>query len=190
MKNLLVVLALLIASPVPAQPGTVPAPDGPYQQISWNDLVPKDWDPARHFRNVDFGTLKDSDPKAMELLELLKQEWANAPTDLSFDGRKVRIPGYVVPIEGKGRAVTEFLLVPYFGACIHVPPPPANQIIHVISAKPIKNLRVMSLVAVSGEMKITRYTSPTPTGLGVAGYQMNSVAVTPYKEPMMESTPR
>ncbi|HUF79892.1 MAG TPA: DUF3299 domain-containing protein [Burkholderiales bacterium] len=183
MTYLLALLAMIAAPLVAAQPGS-PAAGGPYQEISWEALVPKEWDPARHFRNIDLGSLKDGDPKAMEVLEIMKREWANAPIDPSFNGRKVRIPGYVVPIEEKERAITEFLLVPYYGACIHVPPPPANQIIHVISAKPIKNLRVMDLVWVAGEIKAARYSANTPMGLSAAGYQINSVAVTAYKEPM------
>lgn len=48
-----------------------------------------------------------------------------------LSGQRVRIPGYLLPLEISGTKVTEFLLVPYFGACIHTPPPPPNQIIHV-----------------------------------------------------------
>jgi hypothetical protein len=176
MKYFLVALALFVAAPIAAQTG------GPYKEISWNDLVPRDWDPARHFKGMDLGSLKDGDPKAMEALELIKQEWANAPTDPSMNGRKVKIPGYVVPLEEKDRAVTEFLLVPYFGACIHVPPPPANQIIHVTSAKPLKNLRVMDLIWVLGEIRTARSTAPTPMGLSAAGYQITMVGMMPYKE--------
>jgi hypothetical protein len=43
-----------------------------------------------------------------------------------------RVPGYMVPLEDNLEEVTEFLLVPYPGACLHVPPPPPNQIVHVI----------------------------------------------------------
>ena len=49
----------------------------------------------------------------------------------ALDGANVRIAGYVLPIEFEGDKVTEFLLVPFVGACIHVPPPPAKQIVHV-----------------------------------------------------------
>lgn len=41
-----------------------------------------------------------------------------------LDNQDVRIPGFVVPLEGDAKKITAFLLVPYFGACIHVPPPP------------------------------------------------------------------
>ena len=48
-----------------------------------------------------------------------------------LDGMKVRIAGFVAPLAFDGSKISEFLLVPYAGACIHVPPPPANQIVHI-----------------------------------------------------------
>ena len=53
-----------------------------------------------------------------------------------LDGQRVRIPGYLLPLDVSGTKVTEFLLVPYVGACIHVPPPPPNQIVHVKVVQP------------------------------------------------------
>ncbi|MFC1235965.1 DUF3299 domain-containing protein [Vibrio sp. F74] len=60
-----------------------------------------------------------------------QQQMAEAVTT-EFDGQKVRIPGFLVPVEFSAPLVaTEFLLVPVAGACIHMPPPPANQIVRV-----------------------------------------------------------
>ena len=53
----------------------------------------------------------------------------------ALNGKPVRIPGYLLPLEFDGDKVTEFLLVPYVGACIHTPPPPPNQIVHVKTEK-------------------------------------------------------
>ena len=54
-----------------------------------------------------------------------------------LEGELVRIPGFVLPFEySESGKISEFLLVPYFGACIHVPPPPPNQIVYVTSEKP------------------------------------------------------
>jgi hypothetical protein len=53
----------------------------------------------------------------------------------SYDGTRLRIPGFMVPLEDDAEKVSEFLLVPYVGACIHTPPPPPNQIVHVKMAK-------------------------------------------------------
>ena len=190
---LLVLLGLLITPATAAQPEKSPKAasrsissakvDKAYKKLSWDELVPKNWNPAKRFRKFNLATLSDADPRAMEVLRIMKEEWDNAPTDPSLDGKKVKISGFVVPIEEKERAVTEFLLVPYFGACIHVPPPPANQIIHVISAKPIKHLHAMDAVWVTGELKVARYARETLMGTGASGYQINSRVVTPYKEP-------
>ncbi len=54
-------------------------------------------------------------------------------TNKELDGSQVRIPGYLLPLEFDGNKVTEFFLVPYVGACIHTPPPPPNQIVHVVT---------------------------------------------------------
>ena len=60
-----------------------------------------------------------------------------------LDGKRVRIGGYVVPLDFEATNVKEFLLVPFVGACIHVPPPPPNQIIYVKSAKGLRRARLV-----------------------------------------------
>ena len=52
-----------------------------------------------------------------------------------LNGKRVRIGGYVVPLDFEATTIKEFLLVPFVGACIHVPPPPANQIVYVKADK-------------------------------------------------------
>lgn len=55
-----------------------------------------------------------------------------------LDGERVRLPGFVLPFEYNASGqITEFLLVPYFGACVHTPPPPPNQIVYVTAPKPV-----------------------------------------------------
>ena len=70
-----------------------------------------------------------------------------------FDGKMVKISGFPVPLRHDGFKVSEFLLVPYFGACIHVPPPPLNQIIHVIAEEPVKISHLMRSVTVTGRFE-------------------------------------
>ena len=74
-------------------------------------------------------------------------------------GKPIKIPGFVVPLEGDDgfEYVKEFLLVPTFGACIHVPPPPPNQVIHVILDKPVYFEKLMYAVWVSGIVEIGEY---------------------------------
>ena len=120
--------------------------------------MPKDWDPMTDFKKLDFSKLKDSDPRAQEALQNLREAWNKAPIEPSMDGARIRIPGFIVPLEVAQHQITEFLLVPYFGAYIHVPPPPANQIIHVFPAKPLKKgLQSMDAVWISGMLETVAF---------------------------------
>ncbi|MBI2319708.1 MAG: DUF3299 domain-containing protein, partial [Betaproteobacteria bacterium] len=106
-----------------------------YKETNWEALVPENWNPARAFEGLNLGMLSDADPRAMKALEKLRETWNNAPVVASLNGARIRIPGFIVPLENSRGQITEFLLVPYFGACIHTPPPPSNQIIHVLHMK-------------------------------------------------------
>jgi hypothetical protein len=152
---------------------------GPYKDLPWESLVPAGWDPARELGTLDFGQLGDADPRAIKALEKLRQAWDNAPIVSSLNGTRVRIPGFVVPLEVQNRQIVEFLLVPYFGACIHTPPPPANQIIHVLPSKPLNHDKAMSAVWISGTLETVR----TDSGMGSAGYWMRAETVVPYRKP-------
>ena len=119
----------------------------PVRQLKWEEMVPAGWDPAARLRNRgDLSRIQDGDPKADALLREVREIWDAAPTRPELNGQKVRLPGYLVPLEGQAGEWKEFLLVPYFGACIHSPPPPANQIVHVKAAIPAKGLRSMDTV--------------------------------------------
>lgn len=150
--------------------------------IGWNELMPKDWDPVRQIReqsrDKDFGSIKEGSARELELMDKLREIWDSAPTRSDLDGARIRLPGYVVPLEQSGGEVREFLLVPYFGACIHSPPPPANQIVHVVLAKP-RAMRTMDTVWVTGTMKTRRQDSP----MGISGYSMERPVVEPYRAP-------
>jgi hypothetical protein len=82
-------------------------------------------------------------------------------------------------LEREGDDLKEFLLVPFFGGCIHVPPPPSNQIIHVNSAKAVQGIRTMDAVWVSGVLEVNR----SETGMGVAGYALAADKIEIYKPP-------
>ena len=83
-----------------------------------------------------------------------------------LNGKRVRIGGYVVPLDFEATTIKEFLLVPFVGACIHVPPPPANQIVYVKSDKGFEIGGQFDPVWVTGTMK----TETAFTGLADAGY--------------------
>lgn len=156
-----------------------PAPaKSPYRQILWDALMPSNWDPMAPFKGVNFDKMQDDDPRAQAALYKAKKYWEKAPVNPKIDNVAVRIPGFVVSLESEGEALTEFLLVPYYGGCIHVPPPPLNQIIHVHSNKPIAGIRTMDAVWISGTLKV----GTTDTMMGTAGYNMLAQNVERYTE--------
>jgi hypothetical protein len=158
---------------------SAPAGKVAYQEIGWDALVPKDWDPMKSFKSdPKAGMLSDSDPKVLEMMRQLREVWDNAPTTTALNGQAVKLPGYVVPLEEAKGELSEFLLVPYFGACIHTPPPPANQIVHVRPAKPVKGFKTMDTVWVSGTLNTSRQDSM----MGVSGYALESALVQRYTE--------
>ena len=168
-----------VAAPQPslAPPaGKAKMVDG-HRVITWEELLPPGWDPMKDFRDIDLNTLQDGDVKAMQLLRRMRQAWDQAPSNPAMDGQPVRLPGFVVPLEETRDGLKEFLLVPYFGACIHTPPPPANQIIHVLLGKPVKNARSMDAVWVAGVLRRER----TDSYMGASSYRMEARSVEPYQ---------
>lgn len=148
-----------------------------FKTISWEELIPSDWDPSADFKNIDLGNFNDADPRAISALQKLRKAWDNAPTNPLLNQQQIRIPGFVVPPDIENGKVGAFLLVPYFGGCLHTPPPPANQIIEVQLAQ-AQTIKTMDAVWVSGQLESVR----SQTELGTAGYRLNAVKVTPYKE--------
>jgi hypothetical protein len=164
------------AEPEKEQASTAKPAAGGYREINWDELIPKGWDPMQGLRDKNVGALNDSDPKVLELMRQLREIWDTAPVNDAMNGAAVKLPGYVVPLDEADGALKEFLLVPYFGACIHSPPPPANQIVHVVASKPIKGFRSMDAVWVSGTLQAQRKDS----AMGASGYTMNAALVQAY----------
>jgi hypothetical protein len=164
--------------PGPQLPAKAPAKAAPFRTINWDELVPKDWDPMKDFKGLDLGLLQDGDPKAAQLMKKMREAWDNAPANPALVGQAVRIPGFVVPLEETKDGLKEFLLVPYFGACIHSPPPPANQIIHVLPRSAAKDVKAMDPVWISG----TLATLKTDSYMGAASYRIEATTVEPYVE--------
>ena len=132
-------------------------------ELFWEDMVPPD------YQTPDTPLSHDGSMMQMGL---------DAPVVQTLDGKLVKIPGFVVPLEGDNETTSEFLLVPYFGACIHVPPPPANQIVYVkfSTAMPIDNL--FDAVWVTG----TLTTKGWEGDLATVGYSLEGISVSPYDD--------
>jgi hypothetical protein len=148
-----------------------------YRETTWDELIPPGWNPAEIFAGLNLDNFQDADPRAEAALKKMRQAWDNAPVNPKMQGQSIRIPGFVVPLDANGGALREFLLVPYFGGCIHVPPPPANQIIHVLAQSPFEDMQAMDAVWVSGAVSAA-YTN---SQMGNAGYTMQAQKVEPYQ---------
>lgn len=101
-----------------------------------------------------------------------------------FNNAKIRLAGFVVPLEfDDSQRISEFFLVPYFGACIHMPPPPPNQIIHVvINTDDMKDgftlQNLYDPVWVSGLLK----TELIENSVATSAYSMSASDITPYSD--------
>lgn len=157
-----------------------------FKQVEWIDLVPDDYRPdevlADYFKKYDLDNLEDSDPIVLELQQKLKVLLASSPVNEQIDGQKIKLAGYILPLEYDGMSTSEFLLVPYFGACIHTPPPPANQTIYVKTEKPIEIDGLYDAVWVSGEIKIEHKVSEYTD----SGYLMLAKTIEEYSEIVKE----
>ena len=104
-----------------------------------------------------------------------------------LNGNNVRIPGYLLPLEVSQEKVTEFLLVPYVGACIHVPPPPPNQIVHVktVAQKGYEMKQLYDPVWVTGVISVQSMVKDLFLVDGSAeidiGYAMKANHIEPYE---------
>jgi hypothetical protein len=97
---------------------------------------------------------------------------------LQLADKRVSIPGFMVPLEDDLDSVTEFLLVPYAGACIHVPPPPPNQIVYVKMEKNTKvQVTFTDPILVTGTLRISTVQSP----YGDVSYDLSGESVVPYQ---------
>jgi len=151
--------------------------------IGWEDLVPESAvikNPMDEMSKEDYYALTDDEyQKLMEDYQTeLEQSMASAPIVTELDGKEVTLAGYAVPLDFEAETVYEFLLVPYFGACIHVPPPPRNQTVYVQIEKGTDLNGLWDAISVTGEMETTQ----TSTDLADAGYKIQASNIKPYSE--------
>ena len=114
-----------------------------------------------------------------EISDPYQQALVSTEVIKEMDGQRIRIPGFVVPLEfGENKKVTQFFLVPYFGACIHVPPPPPNQIIFVTSKKGLAIKELYDPLWISGVIS----TSRIENDVALAAYKMEMEFSEIYEE--------
>lgn len=138
-------------------------------EITWDDLIPPGVPYSEIVGEGDMDVEADTwapiyDENALKLNELL-------------DNAVIKMPGFIIPMETTSQGVTEFILVPYVGACIHVPPPPANQLVFVSTKTPWPADDLWDAVWVTGRMS-TRLQS---TEMGETGYALSATHMEIYE---------
>lgn len=164
-----------------------------YETLGWDDLLPEQapqtvFDIQHESPPVSDNQLTiDDDQLSLDMenaimaanddLAVLQSGSTEVLDDM--DGKAVRVPGFIVPLEfNEKQQVTQFFLVPYFGACIHVPPPPPNQIIHVESEEGIDVGSIYDPFWISGILKTTLTENETAT----SAYSMKLSVIEKYTE--------
>lgn len=133
---------------------SLPAPEGDgFRHLEWIHLMPPEFNVMMAMSNLD-----------------------DAPVVEKLDGERVRIPGYVLPLDLDMDRVYRFLIVPYVGACIHVPPPPSNQIIYAQSEDGMESAQLWDAVYIYGTLN----TQLTGTEWGNSSYVLDVDRWEPY----------
>lgn len=171
--RLLSVCLLLLASPLNAANGA--ANEKPYSTIEWVDLIPPAeleilMNPPAYVSEIEDGSAEDQIGSQMKSAiaaasdDLYQQALVSTNVNASMNGAKIKLPGFIVPLDfDDDLTVTQFFLVPYFGACLHMPPPPPNQIIFVETAQGIKVEDLQTPFWVSGELQTAISENDTAT---------------------------
>ncbi len=150
-------------------------------EITWDDLIPDDFvqpeNPFAKFSKEKIDKLMDGSDESNAEIARLQKEFNYAPVGGELDGKRIKIPAYITPLEFDGQTkMREFLLVPYVGACMHTPPPPANQVLHAESTKAVDIKSMYDAVWAIGTIK----TETVKSDLAESGYRIEIEDVVPY----------
>lgn len=138
-----------------------------YLDLEWTDLLPEG-QPA-------------IPPVIQEMIQhdgpsLANQQPPSQGVRTDWNGKIVRLPGFIVPIDYSGTGVTAFILVPFVGACVHVPPPPANQLVFVTTQEPYEGSGLFEPVNVIGMFG----TASTSTQIADIAYALSAEHIEPF----------
>lgn len=169
MRHLLFALLLAVTTPLWA---------GEPRELTWSELIPEGAPPQAPQQAPMHDLSQLADALAAESGPAAQQSAPDAPVVKDLDNQQIKLPGYIVPLDvtEEGR-VTEFLFVPYFGACIHVPPPPSNQIVHVTSELGVQMDALYQPFWIEGPLRV----EATDSEMGSAGYKMTAEKIYAYE---------
>ena len=169
----LVAPAMAVAFSVRGDEGAAVFEAEGFRSLDWQDLAPemsKEAEAAAAEINMRIDQMTDAEFEAA--MELIDREGSVLVPGL--DGEEVSLKGYLVPLDFDAERVSEFVLVPYFGACIHVPPPPPNQIVYVKFDEGLEMAELEEAMydpfRVAGTIKVAR----AKTDLAEVGYQITA----------------
>jgi hypothetical protein len=153
-----------------------------FREIEWREMLPKDAIAPARPPLVGISGMKgigvvDADEQGDGIdhsSPLRVQQFGSFQTVATLAGARVALSGYVVPLESddEGR-MTEFLFVPFFGACIHVPPPPPNQVVHVKLAQPIAMPELWNAYVLRGSLRTSKFDADVAS----AAYSMSDATL-------------
>ena len=161
-----------------------------YEEIDWVALMPEDdlsalLNRPEFLNDIADGSAADSvdDFASKQLEDEQAQRYQQALVSTrvieAFDGKAIRIPGFIVPLEqNDDQKAKAFLVVPYFGACLHMPPPPPNQILYVEYEEGIAVENLYDPYWFEGTVKIDNHES----ALGTSAYSLVLDSFALYEE--------
>lgn len=174
-----------------SRPINTPQKTRSYKTIEWTDLMPKDdfeafMNPPEYITDIEDGSLEDQLSNQMANAigaasdDRYQQALVSTKVIKAMDGKAIRLPGFIVPLEfDDNQIITQFFLVPFFGACIHLPPPPPNQTILVNYPKGLKLATLVDPLWISGVLKV----SLTKNDMATAAYTLEMDKSEEYNEP-------
>ncbi len=141
----------------------------PFREITWDDLIPPGVPYSEIIANGEMDEVNDTwspvfDENATKL-------------NAALDNQDIKMPGYIIPFDIGVDGMTSFMLVPYVGACIHVPPPPPNQLVFVTTRTPWPSDKLWDAIWVSGRLR-ARLQS---TELAEVGYEITASLIETYE---------
>lgn len=187
----LVVVLATFSSTIFAQDGdSIPAEETQFQTVEWVDLIPPEvleilLNPPAYISEIEDGSPEDqitsqiSNATLEEEEDVYQRALASTDVNTELDGQSVRIPGFVVPLEfDEAQTISQFFLVPYFGACLHMPPPPPNQIILVDAPAGVQMAALYEPFWIEGQIS----TTVSENDMAKSAYAMQLHRLTPYRE--------
>ncbi|MGB2044586.1 MAG: DUF3299 domain-containing protein [Porticoccaceae bacterium] len=187
---LLIIMMSMFISQVIAQGGDTERGKNQYKTVEWTDLIPQNeldilLNPPDYMDDIQDGSFEDQidsqlrNTTALATEDRYQQALVSTNIRPEMDGKAIRIPGFIVPLEfNSEQTITEFFLVPYFGACLHMPPPAPNQIIYVKHPEGIQLNALYDPFWITGVLRA----SLVENDLAAAAYVVEMADYEPYTQ--------